>query len=354
MKITYDSIINKLKEAYFEKTGERVFEESDLSARFQAVASELFSLAAYGEFILSQAFPQSAKSEYLDLHAALRGMTRKQPSKARGTLTFMLNEAALSDVEIPQGTVCASEKSAYIQFETTESAVIQAGETAVDVPARALECGAQYNVSSGEVSVMVTPPVGVSSVINDKPFEFGYDSESDEALRERLVNSYSIPKSGMSFDSIRQQLLQLDGVLDAGVFMGENNSINVYVKSAQNVISQELENEIRDNIPFADMLGYTVNVFECETVSFDLALDITAESSKLESVARSAEKALEYLKNASQIGRRIELSRIAYSLSDIDGVKYCDIASPSADGGIINCTKSQALKLADLTVNCHE
>ena len=42
LKITYDEILNNMKNAFYEKSGENVDLMSDLGARFQAVASELY------------------------------------------------------------------------------------------------------------------------------------------------------------------------------------------------------------------------------------------------------------------------------------------------------------------------
>ena len=164
MRITYNEIINKMKAAYFERCGESVKAFSDTSARLEAAASELFSLACEAEFIFRQAFPQSATGEYLDFHAELRDIQRKQSSKAMGELTFSVIEAAESDVEIPKGTICSKADEVYVQFITTENAVISAGDTEVTVPASALENGGEYNAPAGTVTVMVNPPAGVDGV----------------------------------------------------------------------------------------------------------------------------------------------------------------------------------------------
>ena len=102
LKITYDEILNNMKNAFYEKSGENVDLMSDLGARFQAVASELYSLSCYGDYILRQSFPQTASGTELDYHAALRDITRKSASKSSGELTFYVDEPIETELTVPK------------------------------------------------------------------------------------------------------------------------------------------------------------------------------------------------------------------------------------------------------------
>lgn len=352
MKTTFNSILNSMKTAYFEQTGENVALYSELDARFNAVASELYSLCVYNDFILKQAFAQTASGSYLDFHAELRDISRKSASKAEGELTFYINEPSENSVEIPQGTVCSAKGMPYIQFETTNSGIINVGETQVTVKAAACENGGEYNLKPNEICVMVTAPIGVSGVYNNNSFIGGNNEESDESLRKRILKSYSIFHSGFSRASMKEQLLKLDDILDASIVVyGE---VYVYLVTKSGRISNELKNKIEDSLALSEILGITP---VCEIAlerEYSLSVDITCESGKINAVKEEAESYLSYLFARLKIEEALNLKKLAYELSKIDGVKFAEITSPQAYGGIIPSSKSECLLLSELEVKSHE
>ena len=83
-------------------------------------------MSCYGDFILKQAFVQTATRGYLDRHGALRDCKRKLGTKAKGTLTFGINEAIASDIVIEKGTVCSKPNYPLIQYSTDETVILKA------------------------------------------------------------------------------------------------------------------------------------------------------------------------------------------------------------------------------------
>ena len=77
-----------------------------MALRLYAVASQLYCLWVQTDYLTRQTFPQTAEGEYLDRHAALRGLTRGAAAKAAGTLRFCLKEAAAAAVTVPAATAC--------------------------------------------------------------------------------------------------------------------------------------------------------------------------------------------------------------------------------------------------------
>ncbi len=59
MSITYNEILDSMKAAFQQEKGEAVADLSDLELRFKAVASEIYSVCAYGDYIFRQGFPQN-------------------------------------------------------------------------------------------------------------------------------------------------------------------------------------------------------------------------------------------------------------------------------------------------------
>lgn len=177
-----------MKQTFQEKTGADLSDSSDLAVRLYAAAAELETLYAYSDWALGQSFPQTATGEYLDYHAALRGLTRRVGMTAAGTLRFSVSEARGTDLDIPAGTVCTT--ADQTRFVTTQAGAIPAGSLYADVPARAESPGPGGCADAGTVTTMVLPPVGVEACTNPAPFTGGEAEEDDEALRARVLESF--------------------------------------------------------------------------------------------------------------------------------------------------------------------
>ena len=342
-----------MKNAYFERRGEVPELQSDIGVRFQAVASELLSLSAYADFILRQAFPQTAAGEYLEFHAELRDIERKSASKSSGTLTFYINEASETDIELPEGIICSVKDKPFVQLKTTKKGTIWAGETEVSVKAEAVTAGADGNAAAESVTVMVNPPVGIAGVINKENFSGGCDEEGDSALRRRIVNSYSIPQLGYSQASVCEQILTIDEVLDCAVTF-DGSHFNIAVRSKSGYIDLGLRGEIMDKLPVIQVSSITINLSEAEAKSFDLTVNAYLSAADKDRAADAIKEAVKNACGELRIGENLNLSRIAYAASSVDGVKYCELAGSDALDGTIYCDFNEYLSLESVEVNCYE
>ncbi len=358
MSLTYNEILNEMKTAFFLEKGEPVKELSDLELRFRAVASEIYSVAAYGNFILRQGFPQTASGEYLDRHAALRSIKRKTASFASGELTFSLAAETQADVTVPVGTVCSVFGSPYIQFATDENAVIPAGEISVTVGATALKAGDEYNAAAGEVTVMVNPPDYVFSVTNEKAFAGGSDEESDEALRERIISSYSSVKFGLNAASLREMILTLDDVTDAYISVDDDweNTVVVCLKTRTSEITQEIKDEVSNLLGFAALCGIELDFISASEQPFDVIAEVKVLSGyNKDDIKAETEERIKAFCSAEKIGKSYSASAIAAACRDIEGVEYIDafVVSGGAPDAI-TCGATQYLKLKNTEVSVHE
>ena len=341
-----------MKTVFFEKQHINVDPMSDLGARFQAVASELFSLACYGNFILKQAFPQTARGEYLDLHAQMRGAVRKNAAKATGYLTFSIPEALAYDIDIDEGVICSVEDKPYLQFVTVGNAVIAAGETSVQAEAIACADGAEYNVPAGSITVMVTSPLGVTAVTNANAFEGGWDEESDEALRRRLLAAYSVPPTGVSLKSLSEAMLALPNVADCCIYKN-NNTLAVYVKTLSGMFDHGEREAITDALTIGSLFSMSITVNMASAAPYDLTVSLQTDAADTAQTAQAVRRVITDHARALRIGEVLDLSRLAQEAATVEGVKRCDITSDSAAGGIIPVGTGAYLALGDLTVNCY-
>lgn len=100
--VTIEEIFENMKNIYAEKTGYEINETADMAVRMYAAAAQICSLYAYNDWVMKQAFPQTATGENLEYHAQIRGLYRNGGNKATGKITFGVDEQATSDLTIPR------------------------------------------------------------------------------------------------------------------------------------------------------------------------------------------------------------------------------------------------------------
>lgn len=355
MSLTYNEILNEMKTAFFNESGKSVKNLSDLEMRFKAVASEIYSVAAYGDYIFRQGFPQTAAGEYLDRHAALRGLARKTAAAAEGRLSFSLNEELDRDVVIPQGTVCSVKDKPYIQFATAAETVINAGSLSAETDARALADGEEFNVHAGEITVMVNPPEYVAAVRNDADFSGGSDTESDESLRERIASTYSTKYSAIGMTSVRNEILSVEGITDAGISTGENGGIDVCVKTKNGKVTESDIADIKNILGFAVLCGLEINCFAAIEKSFSIAAEVKILSGyDSDRIKGEVEEKIKEFCSGEKIGVDFSESAIASAAYGTDGLDYIEIFASPAQSGNVCCNNNEYLKLSGVTVNVHE
>ena len=141
---TIEEIYQELLGTFAQRAGFVPEEDCDLSVRLWAAAAQLQALGVQADWVLDQSFPQTAQGIYLDYHAGMRGIQRHEAVKAVGVLRFSVELEPVSDITIPEGTVCMTE--GQVRFITTEVVTLKAGRLSVDAPAEALEGGSGGNV----------------------------------------------------------------------------------------------------------------------------------------------------------------------------------------------------------------
>ncbi len=163
-------------------------------------------------WVSQQIFPDSADTENLGRHAALRGLTWKDPTQAEGTARFTGTPAT----PVPLGTVFS--KADGVQYETTATDVIGLGGY-VDLAAEAIETGADANCEAGEEFTLAIAPPGIDSdATAQSDFTGGTDRETDAALLVRLLARIQSPPAGGAAGDWEQWALEVDGVVEAYEF----------------------------------------------------------------------------------------------------------------------------------------
>lgn len=336
---TYDEILSSMQEKFIQLSGLEPDDASDIGIRIKVLAGEIFSLLSNIDWLKRQVFPQTAVGEYLDLHAQQRGLERKEAAKSTGTLTFSRTSPLLYDVSIPKGTVCSTSGTDPIRVVTTNKVILYAGEYSVSAPAEAEQGGPSGNLAIDSVSIMVTPPPGISSVTNSTPFTGGSNAETDDELRERLLYSYKNIPNGTNTAFYKNEVSKYSGVNSVSVVPKARGAgtVDIYVDTDSqdaNTLITKIQNDLNSLREInVDVLVQAPSAIQC-SVYFNLWVDPAYDFNavKLACVATVTS----YI-NSLGIGKKFYLSGVGNAIFNVPGVvNYSFITSLCSDKTITN------------------
>ena len=345
---TVDEIFEEMLACFGEKTGVELEAGCDLAVRLYAAAAQVYALYVQADWVARQAFPQTAEGEYLDLHAQLRSLERKEATRAVGTLRFTAGEASENDRAIPLGTVCMT--AGLVRFETTQAAVLSAGATQVDVPAQAVQPGSAGNVSADAVVSMAVAPVGIQSCGNPSPFLGGSDGESDQELRARVMDTFQRLPNGANAAFYEQGALSFDEVAAASVLPRSRGigTVDVVVSTHSGKADPALLEQIQAYFQRRREIAVDVQVRAPEQVKVDVAIRLQpAEGSSLETAAAGVEAAVRNWFSGERLGKPVLLAQLYSLIFACDGVANCKLAAPADD---VEIAAHQLPVLGNLTV----
>ena len=331
MEKQLNEIYGEMLAAFSEASGYVPHRSCDLSARLYAAAAQIESLYHQAKWVLDQSFPQTAQGIYLEQHAALRGLQRGASACASGSIRFGASDA-VTDLPIPKGTVCMTETG--IRFATDVDAVLPVGSTYVDVPATALDAGTIGNVAAGSITIIAAMPAGIRACTNPEPFAGGSDSETDEQLRTRLMDSYRRLPNGANAAYYEQTALSYPGVAAAKAVGRPRGvgSVDVYVAVASGIPEAELLGRIWEYLQKRREISVDLQVLAPTVEMVDIAVAITPAVGWAFSVAQAqAENAMRGAFTGELLGKGITLARLGDLLYHLEGVENYRFLSPVAD-----------------------
>lgn len=337
MSLTYDEILTKMKDEYYQKTMQKVENASDLLLRFEILATQLYSLSQMGDYILKQAFLQTATGQYLESHCEARGIRRKGNTKSIGKIRFCVNEPPKTNIQIPSGTICASSRNNLVRFTTTEDAVLESPKTFVDVEATALVAGTEYDAKSGEITVMIVPPSGIDSITNPDAFTGGYSGENDNMLRERAINSFKNMPNGKNKQDIIDRVYELQNVLDVNVYRATPGSddqgpLKIAVRTVNDKLDPKEQALIIMNVADYMMYPYDIRVELATKVPLEYTLNLYIETgADKNAVVTNSKKVCKAFNENSRIGKVFSLFELGVEIEKIANIHHFAFETASGD-----------------------
>jgi len=171
---------------YEGKTGKTLHPGDPERLFLEAVALDITTLCTLIDMAGKQNYLAFAEKGHLDHLGAIVGEERLEMNHSRCRLRFELAEALDFAVSIPQYTRVGTQDR-RITFRTDTLAVINPGETAVIVPATAIDAGTDANgLVPGQVNLLVDPLPYVVRARNINLTMGGAPVEGDLRFRERI------------------------------------------------------------------------------------------------------------------------------------------------------------------------
>ena len=329
---TVDEIYGELLASFGKRTGLEPREGCDLSARMYALAAQVCALYVQADWVLRQAFPQTAEGDYLDAHAQLRGLARKRATAAQGMVRFTAGEKADAPREIPKGTVCMT--AGLVRFETERAGVLEAGALTADVPVRALEAGEAGNVSAGAISSMAVAPMGIASCTNPQPCGGGSDGEEDEVLRERVLGTFKRLPNGANAAFYEQGALSFDQVAAAAVVARPRGvgSVDIVPSTMSGLPDKELLGQLQAYFEERREIAVDLKVRAPRTSVVNITVQVEArEGWDRAEVLSRVEKSVREWFTGRLLGQDILRAKLGSLIYDCDGVENYAISAPAAD-----------------------
>ena len=329
---TVDEIYGELLASFGKRTGLEPREGCDLSARMYALAAQVCALYVQADWVLRQAFPQTAEGDYLDAHAQLRGLARKRATAAQGMVRFTAGEKADAPREIPKGTVCMT--AGLVRFETERAGVLEAGALTADVPVRALEAGEAGNVSAGAISSMAVAPMGIASCTNPQPCGGGSDGEGDEVLRERVLGTFKRLPNGANAAFYEQGALSFDQVAAAAVVARPRGvgTVDIVPATMSGLPDKELLDQLQAYFEERREIAVDLKVRAPRTAVVNITVQVEArEGWDRAEVLSRVERAVREWFTGRLLGQDILRAKLGSLIYDCDGVENYAISAPAAD-----------------------
>lgn len=277
--IGYEELVQRMNNAYTEKTGIVPDEASDTGIRFRVLAGEVYNLLADLEWLQQSLTPQTAVGEQLDKLAQNGGLERVQAAHAAGRIKFTNNGSSMFGTVLPAGTRCTTAGTPPVLVETLEEADLptSAGGS-TEVAAQAVETGPGGNLPAGAVTALVNPNSYIQSVTNTVAFSGGRSVETDDQLRKRLLEKYKQQSNGANPAFYWQLALQQDGVASASVETAApaKGEVTVWLAGKGAAASDSTVQNVQKVMEEKRELNVKVHVYPAKTASVSVSVAVAS------------------------------------------------------------------------------
>lgn len=300
--------------------------DSDNYARASALAAAAEGLYAHQKWIIKQFFPDSADTEYLEKHAALRGLRRKNATHAIG----YAHVKGLANSTVSAGLQIKSTTGLF--YVTTGSADINS-EGVATVAVRALTAGTASNTHQVTANFMSTSK-GVQTELTLSDVVGGTDIETDAALLARLLEKIRRPAAGGNRYDYKNWALEVDGVDAAYVYPLRRGlgTVDIAITANNDVPNDETVQRCQAYIDeVRPVTAKESKVVKPDVTRVDFNIKVKLNNVSLSEMTSQIKTALATHFNTLSPADNLILSQCEAIVSDLIGVVDREITQPTAN-----------------------
>lgn len=230
------------------------------SVEFEKTYAELSLVSQVG-------FAQTSWGEYLENIAEEHGVFRRSAVRAIGTVTVT------GTGTVSQGALFQTQDGT--EFSATSTVKVTAS---ADVPVQAVEYGSKGNVAAGAITIIPMSIPGITRVTNAKATYDGFDEETDEELRERLLFKVRMPATSGNMNDYIEWGTSVEGVGHITVvpLWNGNGTVKLLVTDSNGQpASPELLARVTEKVESMHPIGATVSVIAPSVLGLTVALTPT-------------------------------------------------------------------------------
>ncbi|CWX09788.1 baseplate J/gp47 family protein [Haemophilus influenzae] len=322
-------------------------EDSDAYARASSLAACAEGIYAHQKWLIKQFFPDTADTEFLEKHAGLCGLRRRNATYAAGKGATVSGNP---DAVIAVGLQIKTEDGRF--YETTESAVIPASGSVI-VAVRSLATGAVQNIKTATKGSFMAAPVSVSTdvVLND--VVGATNAESDSSLLERLLNKIRRPAAGGNKYDYKDWALEVDGVEQAYVYPLRRGlgTVDIAITADNGVPSDDTVRRAQEYIDQErPVTAKESKVVKPDVTKINFNIQVKISGVALNDIKTAIRKALTDYFNGLIPGDDLIVSQCEAVVSDLIGVVDRRFVAPNANRKADVINKIEWFRLGEITV----
>ena len=204
----------------------------DIASAYGIEAEAIYKLL---EFWVKQTFIDTAtEDEFIDYHAMLFGVTRKQGTKARGEILI----TGKADTTISAGSIVLKTDSTKYKllYDTT---IAFNGKAVAEV--ECLHTGEVGNCAIGEIVNFEIANADIFTVTNEKAFTNGYEKEPNDSLISRAKERILKPAHSGNIYDYEKWAKEIDGVGKVLVepLWNGNGTVRVRISNYNNALADK-------------------------------------------------------------------------------------------------------------------
>lgn len=307
-------------------------------------------------------WPQYAYEQALDDHAINRGMIRNPAEYATGKLTVTGTPGTKIEKGFKFSTEVDTENPA-VEFEASYEVTIPP-EGSIEFDIKAAVAGTDGNIAANTIKVQVAPIRGILSIINNAPTSGGIDRESDDHLKQRILEydrNQGLLFIGSNAD-YRRWAMSVQGVGQAQIVEAQDDTglVTIVITDTEgNPGSSELCTKVYNYIMRPDMpqlrlapVNSLLSVIAPSTVVINVSCTVYLEEGYLMETVRLAfiEKLKDFLINTTESVRYLNIAALLSPLYT-QGIE--DATNITLNGGTVNIplTQGQIATVGTVTFN---